>query len=404
MENTEDVYFLTVIEQALQDILAGRSLEELVRPMVYADIMQGINIMDIGYPLCSCFVINRCINNLLIEYCNCLFSSNESFEIEGGTIDFADIKEKFWGEGSRVADRIDLLSQKKCHIKENISISAKKKLLTQRYFKIINNINLYAIDFMHGKTEYEGLLDDTDKIEDRYLMAKDLFISGVRLVIMLEAALNKHKIDEEKHDVMKWLSFYKSCTVIVESEKAISQGTAFHIGDGRFVTCYHVVYNEEEKQAADDLTVYSEENVSKRYTAIVEDYVEQIDIAILKVNGWEGANKFSIQTKDVIRQMDEVIVLGYPNYNTGDSIRVIEAKIASTRNYSGVKMYGIDNIIYVGNSGGPVLTKGERKVIGIVTRGTYNINTAMENDFSGFIPISALNYLNKYKLVEEQIN
>jgi hypothetical protein len=50
------------------------------------------------------------------------------------------------------------------------------------------------------------------------------------------------------------------------------------------------------------------------------------------------------------------------------------------------------------------LTKGERKVIGIVTRGTYNINTAMENDFSGFIPISALNYLNKYKLVEEQIN
>ena len=404
MENTEDVYFLTAIEQALQDILADRSMEELVRPMVCADIMQGINIIDIGYPLCSCFVISRCINNLLIEYCNCLFSSNESFEIEGGVINFADIKEKFWGEGSSVAYRIDLLSQKKCHIKENISISVKKKLLTQRYFKIINNINLYAIDFMHGKTEYEGLLDDTDEIEDRYLTAKDLFISGVRFVIMLEAELNKHKIDEEKSDVMKWLSFYKSCTVIVESEKAMSQGTAFHIGDGRFVTCYHVVYDEEEKQAADDLTVYSEENISKRYTAIVEDYVEQIDIAILKVDGWEGANKFSIQTKDAIRQMDEVIVLGYPNYNPGDSIRVIEAKIASTRNYSGVKMYGIDNIIYVGNSGGPVLTKGERKVIGIVTRGTYNINTAMENDFSGFIPISALNYMNKYKLVEEQIN
>ena len=114
---------------------------------------------------------------------------------------------------------------------------------------------------------------------------------------MLEAELNKHKIDEEKSDVMKWLSFYKSCTVIVESEKAMSQGTAFILETAAFVTCYHVVYDEEEKQAADDLTVYSEENISKRYTAIVEDYVEQIDIAILKVDGWEGANKFSIQTR-----------------------------------------------------------------------------------------------------------
>ena len=391
MQKTEEIYFSNVLEDELANILQGKMLEEKISAASFYDISQGINIIDLGYPFCACYILNRCIYRLSREYCEKMVTSLEDIQFEKGKCSLDEIRNAFWGEGSEMIQRGNFLLGEECLVKGQTVVKLKSRKITKRGLGIWETLHNYAVDFARGKTEYEKFYADyydMEYYEREITDAKRIFIDGVKNVILLEEELRGKDIGEGQEE-----GLYEKSVVIIESENAISQGTAFHIGGWRFLTCYHVVYDEEKSKVADDLVIYLSSDIGKKYSAIVDEIVKEIDLAFVKVENWNQDESFLLDMEAEIKRMDHVLVMGFPNYKYGDTLRIVEACVASTRQYAGQTLYGLDHVIFTGNSGGPILSTGPKKVIGIAVRGTKNNNTAMDDDFSGFLPIAAIRHL-----------
>lgn len=403
MEKTEEVYLGNIIEEELASVLKGKTLQERMTPGSFYEVSQGINIIDIGYPLCACYVLNRCISRLSRQYCEIKVIALDAIEFEKGECSFDEIKKTFWGEDSELAQRADFLQGESCCVSEDTIVHLKNREITKRISGDWKIINSYAVDFARGKTENEMMNSDTgmEAYQEEYEDARQVFIDGVKTIILLEDKMREKTIIDkgglEQNIIDK--DWFENGIVIIESEHAMNQGTAFHIGNGKFVTCYHVIYNDNEAKVADDLEVYLANNVIKRYKVQVVESIEALDFALVKVEDWDHDEKLELDINKQIKVMDNVFVLGFPNYHMGDSIRIVEAQIASTRRYSGETLYGLDKVIYGGNSGGPIIAKENKKVIGIVMRGTKNAKTAIDDDFSGFLPISVLQTYDVLRLI-----
>jgi len=90
----------------------------------------------------------------------------------------------------------------------------------------------------------------------------------------------------------------------------------------------------------------------------------------------------------------DIAIAGFPNYTFGDEGSFIQSKIASFRNYSGIRHILVSNPIISGNSGGPGLNaKGE--VVGIAVTGADKMSNANKTEKHGLIPIDAINNLLK---------
>lgn len=393
MEKTEEVYFGNIVEEQLAGVLGGETLKDRMSVGSFYEISQGINIIDIGYPLCACFILNRCISRLSRKYCEIKVASLDVIEFEKGKCSFDDIEKNFWGEHSEITSRADFLQGESCYVSEDTIIHLKNREITKRVSGTWKTINSYAVDFAKGKTENEMISSDigSEAYKEECEDAKQVFIDGVKTIILLEDKMREKSIIDNDS--------FETRIVIIESGNAMNQGTAFHIGNGEFVTCYHVIYNDKIAKIADDLEAYLTNNITKKYKVQVMETIEALDFALVKVEKWDHDEKFELDLNKPIKVMDDVLVLGFPNYRAGDSLRIVEAQIAATRRYSGETLYALDKVIYEGNSGGPILAKEDEKVIGIVMRGTKNIKTAIDDDFSGFLPISAIKSHNVIKRI-----
>jgi V8-like Glu-specific endopeptidase len=384
---------LVKLEETISKTLQGSTLESILRPLYYKEVMQGVNIIDIGYPVCAIFILKRCLDKITKEYCKCnIKSSNLSCE----NLDFAEVERRFWGEGSDFSHRCELLSGRECSINEH-KFSLKSSLLTNANLEILKLISGISIDFENGVTEYVS--DDNynynkDNLNDLEELSLETFSRGVVLLVKLEKELMKQKeqvvaIQEQKNiDV----DFIVSCTVILESESICKQGTAFCIGENKFLTCYHNFIGENRNEC-NDMIAFSERNTNKTYNVKIINKIDALDLALIEIEGWDGNNFLQQKSVPLLQHMDDVIIIGYPNYRRGDEIRTVHAQVASSRMYSGIRWILLNQSIIPGNSGGPVLSGDGKRVVGIAARGGKDLDTAADTEFNGVIPISAATHL-----------
>ena len=144
-------------------------------------------------------------------------------------------------------------------------------------------------------------------------------------------------------------------------------GTGFVIKGRRLLTNAHIVSNARFIQVQKD-------GHAKRYTATVEYFGHDCDLAVLRVEDETFfQNTVTTEFADRMPELnDEVYVLGYPMGGTRLSITkgVVSRIDYSTYSHSGVDQHlvlQVDAAINPGNSGGPVIFNG--KVAGLAFQG-----------------------------------
>ena len=85
---------------------------------------------------------------------------------------------------------------------------------------------------------------------------------------------------------------------------------------------------------------------------------------------------------------DQVTVIGYPNFQKGDSPYIQNCAITSKKTFLEAPFYTVSGRIVHGASGGVVLNS-KREVIGIIKGGvqTFRDDEDAGNDNQGFVPI-----------------
>lgn len=129
-------------------------------------------------------------------------------------------------------------------------------------------------------------------------------------------------------------------------------GSGFLINEeGYMLTANHVVKGDQEVSVQFRDGTYSEAKV------LIED--EAHDIALLKLNDISSLpSPLALGDSDIVSETQQVYVIGYPGGEYSITEGIISQK---TENY--IKT---DAAVNPGNSGGPLLTKNDRIVIGVV--------------------------------------
>lgn len=193
-------------------------------------------------------------------------------------------------------------------------------------------------------------------------------------------------------------------------------GTAFHIGNGLFVTAKHVVEGKEVVEVATTKRAISKYR-KQEYYAETKDYInpqrlkvidgpkfsvgeDSVDVAVFKVE-FSGNHlprlKFDSYTShdidDTSYLLDNVLVIGYPPI----PFSVMPIQIASLGQVNAVidvrhskhPHFIISSLARGGYSGGPVLSE-DGKVIGIVTESLVHNNNLTESGFMSILCAEAV--------------
>jgi hypothetical protein len=153
----------------------------------------------------------------------------------------------------------------------------------------------------------------------------------------------------------------KPAVVLIVNE--MSQGAA--VGTGFFIDAGgYIVTNRHVIEDANRLTVLTPDG--KRLPASVVRYSNNFDAAIIKVAGAEFPT-LPFGDSEVVRQGQEVLVLGYPGgfvpgMQSVAEVTVTKGIVSALRPAAG--LIQIDAAINPGNSGGPVLNRNG-EVIGV---------------------------------------
>ena len=170
---------------------------------------------------------------------------------------------------------------------------------------------------------------------------------------------------------------------ILESEENASQGSAFRLKGLGFVTCSHVL--------GPDTKAFRTDDPGEIYPVRIVKENKDIDLAVLELDGLEATQELLRGDPARVKVGDSVTVLGFPNYNPGQTIHEYRGNIAGMVRRHNTDRFSISAPIIKGTSGGPVLnSKGE--VIGIAVTGedAPRPYPAVE---SGVISINALELL-----------
>src|SRR5690242_20710165 len=147
---------------------------------------------------------------------------------------------------------------------------------------------------------------------------------------------------------------------ILESEENASQGSAFRLKGLGFVTCSHVL--------GPDTKAFRTDDPGEIYPVRIVKENKDIDLAVLELDGLEATQELLRGDPARVKVGDSVTVLGFPNYNPGQTIHEYRGNIAGMVRRHNTDRFSISAPIIKGTSGGPVLnSKGE--VIGIAVTG-----------------------------------
>jgi RNA-directed DNA polymerase len=166
-------------------------------------------------------------------------------------------------------------------------------------------------------------------------------------------------------------------------ESSTVQGTGFFLYKIGFVTCLHVVGND------DYVEVFRPDAPEHRFRVSVAFSHPDPDLAICLHH--EHAPFHSLkQSKEPVKVMQSVRLLGYPDWSVGASIAEFRGNISQTRLHFGHPCAVVDIPIVHGNSGGPLLDT-EGRVLGIAIKGTPD--PGEPNHKSRAILLSAIPYV-----------
>lgn len=150
------------------------------------------------------------------------------------------------------------------------------------------------------------------------------------------------------------------------------EGTAFHIGDGVFLTNHHVIEGAAGG-AKIEIVLNAGEKTQKVVTARVARADKTVDLAMLKIDEKELPPALEIgDTSDLVETMS-VAVFGFPfgtdlavGKNEFPSISVNIGRITALRKAEGnLDSIQTDTPVSPGNSGGPLID-GKGQVIGVI--------------------------------------
>jgi S1-C subfamily serine protease len=171
---------------------------------------------------------------------------------------------------------------------------------------------------------------------------------------------------------------------ILESEQESVQGTCFHMRGVGLVTCAHVL--------AAGMVLIDRNLVSKRYPIKVVKSHPVIDLALIEAPGLTLREGIEHGSGEAIRQMDHVLLAGFPRYRMGDTGIVSPGLVTGFRPVSTIRRLLVNAGIVAGNSGGPVLN-GNGAVIGVAVTGADLQENVDSTENHGVIPIEALTLL-----------
>lgn len=144
-------------------------------------------------------------------------------------------------------------------------------------------------------------------------------------------------------------------------------GTAFHIGDGYFLTAAHVF----GKDSQNNLAKLKRPNIDQEYTIVdVINIDHDLDVCLLRAKKVEKflqqpSAKFSSRTA---LEGDQIIAHGFPQYIDGNSCSTIGCRVTGFRFSFGSLRVEVDRPFPHGISGGPILNN-HGHVIGVVHGG-----------------------------------
>ena len=171
-------------------------------------------------------------------------------------------------------------------------------------------------------------------------------------------------------------------TVIIQTTDEMEQGSGFTLKDIGLVTSYHVTQNDgfynvlsNQGNKIDFFT--------KSDNEIYSD--EKIDYAIYRIKE-ENCNGLKLGNSEELEIGDKVTLVGYPNYQCGDSPNIQTAHISSKKNLFGSDLYTVDKSIFHGASGGVVVNE-QNEVVGIIKGGVESCDESQTNVNQGFVPI-----------------
>jgi S1-C subfamily serine protease len=172
---------------------------------------------------------------------------------------------------------------------------------------------------------------------------------------------------------------------VLESEHASNQGTAFALAGSGLITCQHVIHADTKAFRPDDW--------ESKWPVTVVCASSDLDLAILKIDAPLSPD-FVAGSGHGVKQLDQIAVLGFPNYRLGDTGVLSPGFIVGHRMVSGIRRILVNAPIVAGNSGGPVLDRNSR-VIGVAVTGADRMEDAQTTEDHGAIPIEALERLRR---------
>ena len=187
---------------------------------------------------------------------------------------------------------------------------------------------------------------------------------------------------------MKCIAAILAAAALASSSAAASQfGTGFAVSPkGYLVTCYHVIHE------ADRIIVHSGK---RSLAAQVVALDPRNDLAVLKVDGWNGSF-LGLAPSGEVGYASEVTAAGFPDPTVLGKNPKISMGIVNS--LSGVRadprFLQISAPVQPGNSGGPLLSSSGRAV-GVVAAG-LNMKNRMEQ--GGYLP-QTVNYAIKADLI-----
>lgn len=162
------------------------------------------------------------------------------------------------------------------------------------------------------------------------------------------------------------------------------QGTAFMLSGIGLVTCLHVLCPHVKAFRADA--------PEAKYKIEVVVRGDHLDLAVLRLVGVSDPAELVARWSPPVERTERVIVVGFPNYNEGNTGVLRAGEVVGSRPEMGVTMMLINVPIVAGNSGGPVLD-GENRVVGVAAKGVDHFEEAHSTEKHAFIPVTELRKL-----------
>lgn len=184
--------------------------------------------------------------------------------------------------------------------------------------------------------------------------------------------MNKfNKLDENgaRHIPENYQEVIKDNLWILENDEQTIQGTAFLLKNIGFVTCYHCVYDNNDRLIS-NLKIF--QNPKESYDIEILKSNKHVDIAIFEIKNINvdyKNNGFSIGNSEKLNVGSKLVLAGYPERGGEYNPDIREMKVTRTKPISLVEHICVDTPIIKGQSGSPVFNK-RNEVVGIATRGS----------------------------------